>query len=47
METRDRKILLVILDDLEDIYKALDKFSCNTMEEFLTNRLLQKCVVIV
>ncbi|AVX19683.1 hypothetical protein CFE_0484 [Carboxydocella thermautotrophica] len=30
METRDRKILLVILEDIEDIYKALDEFSCVT-----------------
>ncbi|GAW29545.1 DUF86 domain-containing protein [Carboxydocella sp. ULO1] len=46
METRDRKILLAILEDIEDIYKALDEFSCDTMEKFLASRLLQKCVVM-
>jgi uncharacterized protein with HEPN domain len=46
MELRDKKILFIILDDLKDIEDALEKFQCNTLEEFLDSRLLQKCVVM-
>lgn len=46
MELRDKKILFVILDDLKDIEDALEKFQCNTLDEFLDSRLLQKCVVM-
>lgn len=46
MNIRDRKILLTILEEIEDIYKAINEFKCKNMDDFLQNRLLQKCVVM-
>ncbi len=46
MNMRDRKILLTILEDINDIDEALDKFKCKDLEAFLSDRLLQKCVVM-
>lgn len=46
MNTRDRKILLTILTDIDDIAQAFTSFNCKDMDEFLNNRLLQKCIVM-
>lgn len=46
MKVRDRKLLLTIIEDINDIEKALIKFNCMDINEFLQNRLAQKCVVM-
>lgn len=38
MNIRDRKILLTILEEIEDIYKAINEFKCKNMDDFLQNR---------
>ena len=46
MNARDRKLLLTIIEDVNDIEKALKQFNCQDIDIFLVNRLLQKCVVM-
>jgi uncharacterized protein with HEPN domain len=37
---------LTILEDIDDIDQALKEFKCESMDDFLKKRLLQKCIVM-
>jgi len=46
MNIRDLKLLDKILLEIKDIEKSFDIFGAKTLNEFLENSLLQKCIVM-
>ena len=46
MTIRDKKLLLTIIEDIQDIENAILQFKSNDINVFLNNRLVQKCVVM-
>jgi uncharacterized protein with HEPN domain len=46
MTIRDKKLLLTIIENIDDIDNAILQFKSNDINVFLNNRLVQKCVVM-